>query len=156
MGDDDLQRFITGMEPPFFQTGGFFQPEDGPPNNRRQRQHEVWKEFAAPLNSAGPAEVHQVRRSLQEMEERLSDRYDELRQKSERLENRAKVYQLFAQLPLYTTKNRVAFTLAHEKSAKLRKTASNESAGASVSHAVLTLLEERFAAIPFRTVKTGI
>jgi len=57
---------------------------------------------------------------------------------------------------LYTTKNRLAFTLAHEKSAKLRKTASNESAGASVSRAVLTLLEEGFAAIPFRTVKTGI
>jgi hypothetical protein len=98
MGDDDLQRFITGMEPPPFQLGGFYQPKDGPPNNRRRRQREVWKEFAAPLNSAGPAEVHQVWRSLQEMEERLSDRYDELRQKSERLENRAKVYQLFAQL----------------------------------------------------------
>jgi len=92
MGDDDLQRFITGMEPPFFQL------EDGHPNNRRRRQREVWRELAAPFNSAGPAEVHQVWCSLQELEERLSDRYDELRQKSEHLENLAKVYQLFAHL----------------------------------------------------------
>jgi hypothetical protein len=53
---------------------------------------------------------------------------------------------------MYTTKNKLVFTLAHEKSVNLRKTAANESAAASVSRAVLTLLEERFVAIPFRTV----
>ena len=89
MKNNDLQRFITPMEPPRF----LCRPAgEGFNASRKKRQRQTWKEFAAPLHNGGPSETLAAYESLQRLERRLTDRHEELTEAQKRAHNRMMMF----------------------------------------------------------------